>query len=93
MVWRRALDTDPDAKPSSARSNFGADYARASRRNYYAAVTFIDEQVGRIVAELKAKNMYDDALICFVSDHGDMLGDHHMWRKTYPYEDRLPYPS
>lgn len=86
------LDTDPDAKPSSARGNFGADYAHASRRNYYAAVTFIDEQVGRIVAELKAKNMYDDALICFVSDHGDMLGDHHMWRKTYPYEGSAAIP-
>ena len=44
------------------------------------------KQVGRIVDELKKKGMYDNALICFVADHGDMLGDHHLWRKTYAYE-------
>lgn len=53
------------------------EYARNSRKYYYASVTFIDEQVGRIVDELKKKGMYDNALICFVADHGDMLGDHH----------------
>ena len=37
--------------------------------------------------------MYDNSLICFVSDHGDMLGDHHLWRKTYAYEgsSAIPY--
>ena len=36
--------------------------------------------------------MYDDALICFVADHGDMLGDHHLWRKTYAYEGSAAIP-
>lgn len=36
--------------------------------------------------------MYDDALICFVSDHGDMMGDHHHWRKTYAYEGSAHIP-
>ena len=37
--------------------------------------------------------MYDDAIICFTADHGDMLGDHYHWRKTYPYEGsaHIPY--
>jgi arylsulfatase A-like enzyme len=41
----------------------------------------------------------DDTLIAFTSDHGDMMGDHHMYRKTYAYEGsaRIPlllrYPS
>lgn len=37
--------------------------------------------------------MYDNALIIFVSDHGDMMGDHYHWRKTYPYEGstHIPY--
>lgn len=37
--------------------------------------------------------MYDDAVICFTADHGDMLGDHYHWRKTYPYEGstHIPY--
>ena len=37
--------------------------------------------------------MYDDALICFTADHGDMMGDHYHWRKTYPYDGstHIPY--
>ena len=36
--------------------------------------------------------MYNDALIVFVSDHGDMMGDHYHWRKTYPYEGSTHVP-
>ena len=36
--------------------------------------------------------MYDNALIVFVSDHGDMMGDHYHWRKTYPYEGSAHVP-
>ena len=42
---------------------------------YYACVSFVDYQIGRIVDALKRKNMYDDTLIVFASDHGDMMGD------------------
>ena len=37
--------------------------------------------------------MYDRSLIIFVADHGDMLGDHYHWRKTYPYEGRRTFRS
>lgn len=86
------LDEHPERNPTAARGNFGSDYARQSRRYYYASITFVDEQVGRIIQALKDKGMYDDALICFVSDHGDMLGDHHLWRKTYAYEGSSAIP-
>lgn len=36
--------------------------------------------------------MYDRSLIIFVADHGDMLGDHYHWRKTYPYEGSSHIP-
>lgn len=81
--------TDKDAP----FANFGTEYAQKSRRHYYANVTFIDEEIGKIIQTLKEKGMYDNALICYVSDHGDMLGDHYHWRKTYPYEGstHIPY--
>ena len=49
--------------------------------------------IGEIIRALKEKGMYDNAMICFTSDHGDMLGDHHHWRKTYAYEGsaNIPY--
>lgn len=84
---------DPEKVASDAPyANFGDEYAINSRRHYYANITFIDEQVGRIIGTLKEKGMYDDALIIFVSDHGDMMGDHYHWRKTYPYQGSVHVP-
>lgn len=80
------------AKPDAAFGNFGAAYAKNSRKHYYASITFIDDRIGDIIRALKEKGMYDNALICFTSDHGDMLGDHHHWRKTYPYEGSATIP-
>ena len=54
--------------------------------HYYANVTFIDDQIGQIIQILKEKGMYENAIICYTADHGDMLGDHYHWRKTYAYE-------
>ena len=42
---------------------------------YYACVSFVDYQIGRIIQALKDKGMYEDTLILFSSDHGDMMGD------------------
>lgn len=77
----------------AAFGNFGEAYAKDSRRYYYANVTFVDEEIGKVIQALKEEGMYDNALICYISDHGDMLGDHHHWRKTYPYEgsSHVPY--
>ncbi len=84
--------TDPRQDPQAPYGDFGEEYVRRSKRHYYASVTFIDEQVGRIVEALRARGMYDEALICFTSDHGDMMGDHHHWRKTYAYEGSTHIP-
>lgn len=83
---------DPLEDKIAPFGNFGDNYAVNTRRHYYAAITFIDEQVGRIIEELKARGMYDNALICYVSDHGDMMGDHNHWRKTYAYEGSAAIP-
>lgn len=45
-------------------------------RNYYAAcISFVDYQIGRIVGTLKEMDLYEDTVIVFSSDHGEMLGD------------------
>lgn len=93
--WIGAADTVYALKtsnPEAALGDFGTEYAMNSRRHYAASVTFIDEQIGRLVAKLKEENLYDNSIIIFISDHGDMLGDHHHWRKTYPYEGSTHVP-
>lgn len=49
---------------------------RECLRMYYATITEIDAQIGRLVGELKRRGAYDDTLIVFSADHGDSLGIH-----------------
>jgi arylsulfatase A-like enzyme len=65
---------------------------RHSREGYYGSVSFVDEQIGHVLAALEKRQMLDDTLIVFFSDHGDMLGDQNMWRKTYAYEQSSHIP-
>lgn len=48
---------------------------------YYGSITEIDDQIGRIIAVLKERNLYNDTMIVFTSDHGDYMGYHHMLLK------------
>ena len=79
--------------PEAAFGDYGDDYAVNSRVHYAASVTFIDNEIGKIIAKLKDEGLYENSVIVFSSDHGDMLGDHHHWRKTYPFEGsaHIPY--
>ena len=45
-------------------------------RHYYAFATMIDERIGRILQRLRERNLLEDTLIIFASDHGDCLGSH-----------------
>lgn len=88
--YAKELDPEKAAK-DAPYGNFGNEYARHSKRYYYANITFIDEQIGRVLQTLKDKGMYDNSLIIFVSDHGDMMGDHYHWRKTTRMKDLRTY--
>lgn len=60
---------------------------------YYANISHIDEQVGRMVSLLKQKNLYDNTMIVFLSDHGEYLGHHHMLLKgNYAYDPLARVP-
>ena len=69
------------------------DVVRQARQAYYGNITFIDEEIGRLLKALEDKGMLDDTLIIFIADHGDMTGDQNLWRKTYAYEPsaRIPF--
>jgi len=74
------------------QGDLGPEKPREARIGYYGNVTFIDEQVGRMLEVLDERGQLDNTLILFTADHGDMLGDHHMWRKTYGYEASARIP-
>ncbi|MHA6620659.1 sulfatase-like hydrolase/transferase [Pseudonocardia sp. DLS-67] len=62
-----------------------ADYTAAElaevRAQYYAMVTLVDAEVGRILDALDAEGLAEDTVVVFTSDHGEMLGDHQLMLK------------
>ena len=54
---------------------------RTMRAAYYAAISFIDYQVGRILAYLESEDELDNTLILYTSDHGELLGDYDCYGK------------
>ena len=56
--------------------------ARTWRLHYYAAIAWMDSQVGRVLDELEALGHTDDTLVVFHADHGWSLGEHGEWQKV-----------
>ena len=59
---------------------------------YYAAITFMDEQVGRILDELDRLGLRETTAVVFTSDHGYHLGDHTFWQKSNVHEEVTRVP-
>ncbi|MCX6326764.1 MAG: sulfatase-like hydrolase/transferase [Bacteroidia bacterium] len=59
---------------------------------YYAMITQVDEWVGKLLDELDRKGLSENTLVIFVSDHGEMLGDHGMNSKMKMYEGSAHVP-
>ena len=79
--------------PSSTwQGDLGEAQVRRSRQGYYGNVTFIDEEIGRLLDLLDKRRWLENTLILYAGDHGDMTGDHHLWRKTYAYEASARIP-
>ncbi|NDV63196.1 sulfatase [Puniceicoccales bacterium CK1056] len=68
------------------------DMQRRMVHGYYACVSYIDAQVGRLLQELKTQGLEDNTIIVLWGDHGWHLGDHGMWCKHTNYEQATRSP-
>ncbi len=59
---------------------------------YYAAVTFMDAQVGKVLTALKNAGLDDKTIVIFTSDHGYHLGEHDFWAKVSLHEESAKVP-
>ncbi|NNE42653.1 MAG: sulfatase, partial [Gemmatimonadetes bacterium] len=92
-VLRLRNPTD-EAVGTELRFRCSRIYEHSEYAAYYLdGVRAVDDEVGRVVGALKAAGLYDDTVIVFLSDHGDMLGEHDEWghiRELYEEVVRIP---
>jgi arylsulfatase A-like enzyme len=80
------------ANPDAFSGIFAEEEIIESLIAYAGGLSFVDEQIGRIIEVLQETGQYENSLILYTSDHGDMMGDNHLWRKTRPYEPSTNVP-
>lgn len=55
-------------------------------QGYYAAISYVDAQIGRVLGGLKSLGLEDNTIVVFISDHGYELGQHNLWQKGSLFE-------
>ena len=63
-----------------------ADFAKTLRHGYYACISYIDTQVGRVLDALEKEGLAENTIIVLWGDHGWQLGDHGLWHKHTNFE-------
>ncbi len=65
---------------------------RTARHAYYGSVSYLDDQVGRLLDTLDTCELSENTVIIFTADHGDMLGERGLWYKKCFYENSIRVP-
>jgi len=92
-IQRRSHQGDDKRERNFAWDRISAKEHRLIRAAYWAMVDLIDVQVGRMAEALKRSNQYEQTIIVFMSDHGEMLGDHGIYFKgAFFYEELVRVP-
>ena len=67
---------------NSKNARMTTDQKKKAVAAYYASVTYMDRQVGKVLKTLKDEGLEDNTIIIFTSDHGFFLGEHEFWMKV-----------
>jgi len=70
----------------------GADQATHGVRDYFACVSGVDTQFGRLLDEVDRLGLSENTLVVFTSDHGEMMGSHGLMQKNVWYDEAFRVP-
>lgn len=95
--WSRDLDAAPQGFLAGSYENtdvhlYSPRQLANTRRAYYAMITQVDYALGRLFASLRENGLDKNTWVIFTSDHGEMLGDHHMSQKNLFFEGSAHVP-
>jgi choline-sulfatase len=73
-------------------AEFSEAQTRRARAAYYGLITYLDDKVGRLLGALEEIGQRENTLVIYTADHGEMAGEHGMWRKSnfYEHSSRVP---
>lgn len=74
------------------RESISDQQIRNARRAYYGAISYVDDQIGRLLKTLKDTGQDQNTIIVFSGDHGDMLGERGLWYKMSWFEGSARVP-
>lgn len=95
--WSRDLDAAPQGFLAGSYENtdvhlYSPQQLANTRRAYYAMISQVDYALGRLFACLRENGLDKNTWVIFTSDHGEMLGDHHMSQKNLFFEGPAHVP-
>ncbi|HEY2672215.1 MAG TPA: sulfatase-like hydrolase/transferase [Rugosimonospora sp.] len=91
--WQEYADHRDDHDPEALVAALDLRTLHRARAGYYGHMTHLDQQINRFLEALAEFGLAKNTYVAFVSDHGEMLGEHHLFRKGFPYEGsaRIPF--
>ncbi|MER3404096.1 MAG: hypothetical protein C4289_02040 [Chloroflexota bacterium] len=73
-------------------TGYSEDEIRRARAAYYGLITYLDDKIGRLLACLEEQGLVEQTVEIYTSDHGELAGEHGLWRKMSFYEQSARVP-
>jgi len=77
---------------TSVNGKMNTEQEKKAIAAYYASVSYMDAQVGKVLKTLKEEGLEDNTIVIFTSDHGFHLGEHRFWMKVSLHEESVKVP-